>query len=800
MALYSVLYTVSSVHHAFVSLGIDTRRDDQARGAKPQGGYLMEYYSDTMDKICDVENILTAYEKTLKRNSGAGVDGMTVQEFADNAQNYLRRLQEDMATGAYKPSPLLRFYVDKGDGEQRALNIPTVYDRVAQQAVCAVITPMLDGTFEPCSYGYRKGKGRSQAIDEIIRLRDAEHWYVVNADIDNCFDSIDHDILLQRFSELIPDETVIELVANWVKAEILNGNMCEKMTSGLPQGMVLSPLLSNLYLDLFDKVMLERGYSLIRYADDFVIIEKQYSTAQQAIQLAQHLLAQLKLRLNPDKTEIITFKQGFRYLGATFTEDEVLVSEQDTLKLNQNSKTNSNSGHYYSSSNCIDSVDDRNDSEISYKNNLDIEDQQYLLNRNVTINKKSNDGEHIEDSADVHFSGSNTAVMDDIYEPDDVVTPKADSSLDTWIAKQFQAMQETIQQLRIDMFRQQTEVQSEEDNEQSIVREKLNQTLSTSQLLSTIYIQDQGTTLSYSQKRFIVSKKDDVLLDVPAIKIKQILILGQCSPTTPVIDYCLKTGIPISFASSRGSYYGRLVAPVANQVTLHQQQFVQCANKEFALKMAKAFVEGKIHNQRSILQRRQRKLSTPKLESAIKFLSEMTKRSQKAITMDELRGYEGTCSATYFGVFGDVLDSGFSFSKREKFPATDPVNAMLSFGYTLLFQNIYSLVEMHNLHPYCGHLHAIRDGHPALVSDLMEEFRAPIVDSLVIYLINSHIIKPSDFEQIDGKNTKCLLKSEARKTFIDHFEKKLQAHITHPHTGYNIDYRRCIDLQIRELV
>ena len=215
--------------------------------------------------------------------------------------------------------------------------------------------------------------------------------------------------------------------------------------------------------------------------------------------------------------------------------------------------------------------------------------------------------------------------------------------------------------------------------------------------------------------------------------------------------------------------------------------------------MAQSHVDGKIHNQRVLLQRRHWRQNDSELEAAINFLGEMQKKAPNAATLDELRGYEGTSSAGYFRVFGLLLDDSFSFEKRIKHPPTDPVNALLSFGYTLLFQNIYSLVEAHGLHPYCGHLHALRDGHPALVSDLIEEFRAPIVDSLVIYLINSHIIKADDFEQNPKAQKPCLLQSEARKTFVAHFENKMLSTLTHPHTNYTVDYRRLIALQITEL-
>jgi len=320
-----------------------------------------------------------------------------------------------------------------------------------------------------------------------------------------------------------------------------------------------------------------------------------------------------------------------------------------------------------------------------------------------------------------------------------------------------------------------------------------------SRLLSTLYLHEQGSTLSVSEKRFLVKMERQTLLEVPAMKIAQILIFGNAHVTTPAVRFCLKAGIPICFLSQNGSYYGRLAPPTANQVLLQQRQFLINSDLQASLKLAKSFVEGKIHNQRILLQRRQRKIQSAELPSAIDALAEMMIKFPQSTTLDELRGYEGNASARYFNVFGSLLDDAFSFSKRIKHPPTDPVNAMLSFGYTLLFMNIFSLVEAHNLNPYCGHLHALRDGHPALISDLIEEFRALIVDSMVIYLINSRIIKPGDFESKDNAAS-IRLTPEARKTFVQQFEAKMQSEVTHPETGYTVDYRRCIDLQITQLV
>jgi CRISPR-associated protein Cas1 len=699
--------------------------------------YNIQFTGDepTMAAICDSENIVFAWLKVAQNNGCAGVDAITIEQFAQNVQGNLIRLQEDLITGAYQPSPLLRFYVAKGEDESRALSIPTVRDRVAQQAVTAVLTPLLDATFEECSYGYRKGKGRRQALMEIIRLRDMGYIYVLDTDIEKFFDNIDHFLLIQRLADLVPEESVARLVASWLTVDIHDGNNVYQLTKGVPQGSSLSPLLSNLYLDLFDKVMMEQGYKLIRYCDDFVVLAQHHSVAIEAHQLSEHLLGQLKLRLNSPQ------------LNSTVPADRPALGENEWKEV-----------------------------------------------------------ETSPPSVPPHVGGG---------KGEEQTSVSNESFHESWIAQQLREMHspssdgevtclaisdegKLTRQGGIQKLRQEIGAVQGNEADEPITKDN-NQSFSTSRLLSTLYLSEQGSYLSYSQKRLMVKKGEEVIMELPAIKIQQVIVFGQCGVTTPALDFCLRASIPISFLSVHGSYYGRLTPPTAKQVTLHQQQFQKSQDTSFALNIAKSFVDGKIHNQRVLLQRRHWRQNDSELESSINFLSEMQKKAQSATTLDELRGYEGTSSAEYFRVFGLLLDDSFDFEKRIKHPPTDPVNALLSFGYTLLFQNIYSLVESHGLHPYCGHLHALRDGHPALVSDLIEEFRAPVVDSLVVYLINSHIIKPEHFEKNNGAQKPCLLTNEARKTFVAQFENKMLTTLNHPQTNYTVDYRRLIALQITEL-
>jgi CRISPR-associated protein Cas1 len=318
--------------------------------------------------------------------------------------------------------------------------------------------------------------------------------------------------------------------------------------------------------------------------------------------------------------------------------------------------------------------------------------------------------------------------------------------------------------------------------------------------MRTLYIQNQGSVLRRQNERFVISKDDEIISEIPIMKVHQIVVFGNCMVTTPAMTTCLREGIPITFLSSQGRYYGRLESTSNTNVMLQQVQFARAADEDFCLRISKGFVAGKIQNMKVLLQRRSRNIKLDEIKQAVDALKSYSDQASHAEYLDQLRGYEGVAAARYFDVFDLLLKHEFGFEKRIRRPPTDPVNSLLSFGYTLLHYNIYSLLTVHNLNPYCGFFHSLGRGHPALASDLIEEFRAPVVDSLVIYLINSAILKAEDFTRPKVPGRPCLLSDAARRKFIKHFERKMHTRITHPHTGFHTDYRRCIELQVKELV
>lgn len=271
----------------------------------------------------DHTSLRQAFLSVQENHGCAGVDGVTIERFAERLTDNLVVLRHELADESYRPLPLLQIQVAKKNGEPRGLSIPTVRDRVVQTALLHRYQPLLEQEFEECSYGYRKGRSVRQAVLEIKKYHDQGYCWVVDADIDAFFDTVDHPLLLAKVERFIPEPEARRLIAQWLLSETWDGTGLSVLSRGLPQGSPLSPLLANLFLDELDEAMLAQGYRYIRYGDDFVVLCKSAQTARQAMALSEQVLAKLLLTL--DEGEVLSFEQGFTYLGVTFMNSLMLT-------------------------------------------------------------------------------------------------------------------------------------------------------------------------------------------------------------------------------------------------------------------------------------------------------------------------------------------------------------------------------------------------------------------------------------------------------------------------------------------
>ncbi len=288
-------------------------------------------------------------------------------------------------------------------------------------------------------------------------------------------------------------------------------------------------------------------------------------------------------------------------------------------------------------------------------------------------------------------------------------------------------------------------------------------------ILRTLYLMEHGCVLGKESERLVVRKNGEVLQEVPAIKVDQIMVFGNSQITTQAMAFCLIERIPIVLLSGRGRYYGVIDSLDTDPVLLQRDQFQRSADPDFCLEVARAIVTGKLQNMRLILRRYARKREAPALTAAERSLQGFVADIEKARTLDALRGYEGIGSKAYFEALRTLLPAAWGFKKRVRQPPTDPFNALLSYGYTLLFYNIYALVRARGLSPHAGFLHPLRAGHPALVSDLIEEFRALVVDALVLSLVLNGRLALEDFTYAEtpdnsGSSSKVEREADERAT------------------------------------
>ena len=303
-----------------------------------------------IDKVYSEKNLRAAFTKVAANRGGSGVDHVSIEMFEARLDENLARLSEDLRHNRYSPKAIKRVWIPKpGRREKRSLGIPTVRDRVVQAALKQVLEPIFERDFAAHSYGFRPGYGCKDALRRVDELLKSGNHFVVDADLQSYFDTISHDRLLALIRSKISDSRILDLVRVFLEQRVLETGRDWTPEEGTPQGAVISPLLSNIFLDALDHLMESAGFSMVRYADDFVILCSSEAAAQQALSQVQSWTASVDLTLHPDKTVVVDAcdRGGFDFLGYHFERgyrwprSKSLKKLKDTLRW----KTRRTNGH-----------------------------------------------------------------------------------------------------------------------------------------------------------------------------------------------------------------------------------------------------------------------------------------------------------------------------------------------------------------------------------------------------------------------------------------------------------------------
>ncbi len=309
--------------------------------------------------------------------------------------------------------------------------------------------------------------------------------------------------------------------------------------------------------------------------------------------------------------------------------------------------------------------------------------------------------------------------------------------------------------------------------------------------MSVLYVTQPDAVLSKTYEAFTVALKQEdgqwTKRQVPAQTVEQVVLMGNPQVTGDALVYALELGMPVHYLSSFGKYLGSALPGHSRNGQLRLAQYKAYGDTAQRLALVQAIVTAKIHNQHAVLYRHnQRDNPLKQRKAAVKTQT----------TLDQVRGIEGMAARDYFASWSAMLDKAWNFTGRNRRPPTDPVNALLSFAYGLLRVQVTAAAHVVGLDPYIGYLHEVTRGQPALVLDLMEEFRPLVADNLVLAVVNNREIQPSDFTETLGAYR---LSDNARKTFLQAFERKMTDEFKHPVFDYRCTYRRAIELQARLL-
>lgn len=274
------------------------------------------------DKVYRKDVLIEAWKRVKANQGSSGIDGVSIEDIEFyGIEKYLDEIQNELMLGNYSPKPVKRVMIPKPDGSKRPLGIPTVKDRIVQMATKIAIEPVFEADFKDCSYGFRPKRSAKQALEVVRKACNNKGYHVVDADIEKFFDRVNQDKLMKLVEQRISDRRILKLIRQWLKAGVLYGSLLEVSELGTSQGSVISPLLANIYLNVFDRLWEKYGLThgkLVRYADDSVIICKNKKSANHALNLMTYIMGKLDLTLNTAKTKTVCMwdgKEGFDFLG-----------------------------------------------------------------------------------------------------------------------------------------------------------------------------------------------------------------------------------------------------------------------------------------------------------------------------------------------------------------------------------------------------------------------------------------------------------------------------------------------------
>lgn len=721
------------------------------------------YYS----VLCTEEFLFEAWKAIKSKNASGGIDGITLACFEDNLQTYISELSNDLKAGTWSPEPYLSIEIPKKKSEVRKLGLLSVKDKIVQYAIKTLVEPLFENIFMDSSYGYRPNKGHTKAVRRALSecCKKKNKW-VLRLDIDNYFDTINHHLLAARLHALIPDEEIVRLIMLSVQMGIVNKHLkWSDNLEGVPQGAILSPLLSNFYLHPFDKYVQTLTRSYVRYADDFCLMCETHELAKSWLkQLSVYLQTHLGLSLN---TPIVAeLRKGFEFLGITISKGGLSLSNKKEVDLKERI-TNL-------------SVTDKGFTPASLRAWAGVCNYYgTLLPQPVLHSLDDLLYEHLKQVVSASYRQiANRAVLTRIM-----------SEID-YLSNEYQLYKKRILQDYVELYDFHKGLDKEEkakEQNKKIIEERKAEYRKREGEGSELLVNTFGCFVGLSGKGITVKRQGKVIHQKPLGALSHITISSKgVTLSSNLIDYCLANKITIDFFNSSGGHTGSILSNKYIENTLWNKQ-AQCG-KEKRLFLATCMIEAKLKNQFYLVKyfHKYHKHCYNTLGTMYEELSAFNIRFKTFVRnqdskdegyLTQLVGQEAQGAVKYWGYVRKLLaDDKVGFVKRERKGATDLVNCMLNYGYALLYTRVWQALLGAKLNPFDSIIHVRQPGKPTFVYDVVEMFRSQVVDRVVISMVQKGPSLKVEKGMLENGTKKLLIKNVLER--LNRYEKYRGEEIT----------------------
>lgn len=695
--------------------------------------------------LCTPTFLFEAWKAVKTKNASGGIDGISVATFEDNIESYLREISESLKLRKWIPEPYLRIEIPKKDHEKRKLGLLSVKDKIVQQAIKMLVEPYFENEFVDNSYGYRPNKGHYKAVQRTWNeCQKKKYNFFLKLDIDDYFDTINHDYLAALVRRVIPDVEVARLIMLAIQMGVVSQNLKWQDTlAGVPQGAILSPLLSNLYLSGFDKFIQNQRVGYIRYADDFVILCSDFEEADRILdKVTAYLRDNLQLQLN--KPVIKRTTEGIEFLGIFIREADLSITpeKQADLKAKIDVLELTPKGIRTKDLQSLEGITRYYARLVSQDFLRGLDD--YLFEKIKTWTRAH--------ASEIKNRTALTNILQEI--------PFQSTEYQLYKSRVIFDVTEVYLQ-------QKTLEKGEQTNRQNkdIIRQRKKEYHKRERENKELLVNTPGCFIGFTSKGITVKRQGKIVYQKPVGALTHITVAAKgITLSSNLIDYCLAHKITIDFFNSSGGHTGSILSNKYIESTLWNRQATCGLEKRNTL--AASIIIGKLRNQLALVKyfHKYHRHHYPQLNDKFKAFTEFFRSFQatlksncydKEMLITYLTGNEAQGAVYYWNYIRSLLsDDDIGFEKRVRKGATDLMNMMLNYGYAILYNRVWQAILGAKLNPFDSIIHCRQIGKPTFVYDMVEIFRAQVVDRVIITMIQ---------KGIPLRTEKGLLDAETRK-------------------------------------